>query len=234
MLIGVLQGRVRIHELELAGSVEMTFRGGDYRPDGPVPCQCEQSLVELLVQPEERLELYALLVLLLEVRAKPAHDLRVKLRGEVGQRGQLHRLAQELGVGHLGGIDARDEGADLGEDLHEPLFREDDQALAHRRATHAQARGNLVLGERRARLQVERDDLATQDLIHNSPAAAPRLSCRHACSVRDKTMSAPLISRTTRRLIYTCSTVASWQRCRCCLLYTSPSPRDRQKSRMPS
>ena len=45
------------------------------------------------------------------------------------------------------GADPRDEGAELGHDLHEALVAQADQRLAHRRAADGEALGELVLGD---------------------------------------------------------------------------------------
>ena len=98
------------------------------------------------------------------------------------------------------------------------------------------------------------------DSVKNRPAAPPRgsnlepLQCHTTCSDRSRPMAVPNSSPTNERQgdsIKNCPAtpprgsnlepcnaielvlVALWQ-CQTCLLYTSPSPRDASKSRMPS
>ena len=67
------------------------------------------------------------------------------------------------------------------------------------------------------------------NIVRNSPSAAVSAATCHVCQVkkrktrRDQIPITP-IQRSDRL----------WEHFFACLLYTSPSPRDRQKSRMPS
>ncbi len=107
--------------------------------------QAQQQVVELLVEPEELLPLDARGLLTAQVLAQQRDQLGVGLVRNIFQGGQFHRLAQELGVGHAGRVDPGDEGADLGEDLHQALFGQQDHALAHRCAGDPHLGGQVVL-----------------------------------------------------------------------------------------
>ena len=91
--------------------------------------------------------------------------------------GALERLADELGVLDGGDADPRDEGPELGHDLHEALVAQADQRLADRRAADRQALGQLVLGDALARRELCRDDRVAQravDLAARGPGRAAR------------------------------------------------------------
>ena len=155
-----------------AGPVEVALRGDDRGPGPLVPGQPQQPLVERLVETEEGLRVVVGGRLLGEVASQLGDLRRVGLGGDVGERGELDRLPQELRVGHALGVDARDERPDLREDLHEPLLRQQDQALPHGRARDAELGRQLVLGQRRARRELEGDDPAPE-LVVDGAAAGP-------------------------------------------------------------
>ena len=86
-------------------------------------------------------------------------------RGGV-ERGQLDRLADELGVADLLDVDPRDEAAELRIDVDQPLLGEQDQALADRGAADAELGGQIALRHGRAGREVERHDPLAQHAMH--------------------------------------------------------------------
>jgi hypothetical protein len=136
--------------------------------------------VERLVQGEEVLQLKAGAALLFQVLAQLLDQAGVQLVGQVLQRGQFDGLAQELGVRDLGRVHPGDEGADLGENLHQPVLGQHDQAFPYRGAAHPEGGRQLVLGDGGARGEVEGQDLLAQPFVDGAPTGRPPVRVSHA------------------------------------------------------
>ena len=130
-------------------------------------------MVERLVEGEELLEPEPGRPLPVEVLAQLGQHRRVELGGHVVQRGELDRLPEELRRPHPVRVHARDERADLREDLHQALLDQQDQALPHGCAADPERRRQLVLRQRGAGRELQRQDLAAQRLVDDA-AVRPR------------------------------------------------------------
>lgn len=105
----------------------------------------QQAVMELLVQPEERIEVILGVFLLQEILTQFLDHLGVGIGRDVFHGGQLHGLAQELGISYALSIDARDERSDLGEHLNQPVLGEHDERLTYRSARHPKLSSELIL-----------------------------------------------------------------------------------------
>jgi hypothetical protein len=137
-----------------------------------VTAQLQQSLVEGLVEGEELLQVDARLLLPGQIGVQLCDQVGVELGRQVVQRGQLDRLAQELGIGDAVRVDPRDERTHLREDLHQALLGEQDEAFPDRRPAHPHGCGQLVLRQSRARGQLQGQHLAAQRLVDDTAVGA--------------------------------------------------------------
>ena len=134
---------------QAAHPVEVPARALAHGPDGVVLGQVAQPLVERVVEHVEGIEVVGVArpPLRAQVVLQRGHVVLGRELGGAAHAGALQRLADELRVGDRGGRDPGDERAELRDDLDQPLVAQPHQRLADRRAAHAQARGQLVLGE---------------------------------------------------------------------------------------
>src|SRR6476646_7694319 len=112
--------------------------------------------VELVIQHVETLVLVSVADLTLpqdqSVESIDIGGLRV--RGGKPDGRALERLAHELRVVYRALADPGDERAELGHDLDKTVVAQADQSLSDRRPAHAEALGQLILGELATRLEL--------------------------------------------------------------------------------
>ena len=84
-------------------------------------------------------------------------------------------LPDELRLRYPPQVHERDERTDLREDLDQPLFPQQDQALPHGRPAHAQFLRELVLRERLTRGELQGNDATPERFQGLVPDGQPRL-----------------------------------------------------------
>ena len=114
--------------------------------------------MELLVQFEELVHVDSRLGLRCQIGAQRSEVLVRARRDCIFQRCGFDCLPDELGIGNTVGVDPRDEGAELWEDLNQTLFGQEDQAFANGCAAHGHLLGEVVLRQRATRGERQRHD----------------------------------------------------------------------------
>ena len=155
----------------------MTARALADGPDGAVLGEVAERLVEGVVEHVEGVEVVgvARAILRAQVVLQRGDVVLGRKLGGAAYAGALERLADELRVGHRGRRDARHERAELRHYLDQALVAQPHQRFADRRAADAEPRGELVLGELAAGLELRAQDRLAQRRVCLHPGGRRRV-----------------------------------------------------------